>query len=150
MRKHKQKARKNALKIRRVFPPGQPTSRAESFWLAASWSASPGALERWQLRLQRATLGSPVASPVWPESSPEKHEKTAPARRLPGAITVLSELRFVQTLYLWKVDIENFPTICWWPILNTRKPPKSPSKIGSKNSTLTKIEEDSEGGLRGG
>uniref|UniRef100_A0A2N9EYV7 GAG-pre-integrase domain-containing protein n=1 Tax=Fagus sylvatica TaxID=28930 RepID=A0A2N9EYV7_FAGSY len=33
--------------------------------------------------------GSPVASPVWLESSPEKHEKIAPAPRLPGAITLL-------------------------------------------------------------
>uniref|UniRef100_A0A2N9IJA0 Uncharacterized protein n=1 Tax=Fagus sylvatica TaxID=28930 RepID=A0A2N9IJA0_FAGSY len=38
--------------------------------------------------------------------------KTAPIPRLPGAITPSSELRFVQTLYRWKEDVESFPTIC--------------------------------------
>uniref|UniRef100_A0A2N9GKK3 Reverse transcriptase RNase H-like domain-containing protein n=1 Tax=Fagus sylvatica TaxID=28930 RepID=A0A2N9GKK3_FAGSY len=53
-----------------------------------------------------------IASPVRPESSPEKHIKTDPAPRLPGAITLYSELRFMQTLYRWKVDVESFPKIC--------------------------------------
>uniref|UniRef100_A0A2N9HZY1 Uncharacterized protein n=1 Tax=Fagus sylvatica TaxID=28930 RepID=A0A2N9HZY1_FAGSY len=39
----------------------------------------------------------------------EKCTKTAPTPRLPGAITPSSELRFVQTLYRWKEDVESFP-----------------------------------------
>jgi hypothetical protein len=73
---------------------------------------SPGALERLQLQLQRATLSSSVASPVWPKSSPEKLEKIAQTTQLPGAITFLSKLRFAKNLYLWKLDIWGFPTIC--------------------------------------
>ena len=93
------------------FSSGQPPSRAESFRLVASWFVSPGELERCRLQLRRATLGSPIASPVRPESSPEKHTKTTPTPRLPGAITLSSELRFTQTLYRWKVDVESFLTI---------------------------------------
>uniref|UniRef100_A0A2N9J9D1 Uncharacterized protein n=1 Tax=Fagus sylvatica TaxID=28930 RepID=A0A2N9J9D1_FAGSY len=39
----------------------------------------------------------------------EKCTKTAPTPRLPGAITLSSELRFTQTLYRWKEDVESFP-----------------------------------------
>uniref|UniRef100_A0A2N9EWE8 Uncharacterized protein n=1 Tax=Fagus sylvatica TaxID=28930 RepID=A0A2N9EWE8_FAGSY len=42
----------------------------------------------------------------------EECTKTAPTPRLPGAITPSSELRFAQTLYRWKEDVESFPTIC--------------------------------------
>ena len=43
---------------------------------------------------------------------PEKHEKTAPAPRLPGVITLTSKLRFTQNLYCWKVEVKSFPEIC--------------------------------------
>uniref|UniRef100_A0A2N9HNT5 Uncharacterized protein n=1 Tax=Fagus sylvatica TaxID=28930 RepID=A0A2N9HNT5_FAGSY len=46
------------------------------------------------------------------ESASEECTKTAPTPRLPGAITPSSELRFAQTLYRWKEDVESFPTIC--------------------------------------
>ena len=111
MRVNTDKNKENALKIWHVFPPGQPPSRVNSFRLATSWSASPGVLERLQLQLRDTALGSPVASPVWPESSLEKREKTAQTPRLPGAITFPSELRFVQNLYHWKLDIWGFPTV---------------------------------------
>ncbi len=90
---------------------------------------SPGALERLQLQLQRATLSSPVASPIWLESSPEKCEKIAQMTRLPGAITFPYELRFMKTLYRWKVDIWGFPTICCMTHFEYQKA----SKITSKN-----------------
>ena len=107
------------------FSPRQPPSRAESSRLTTSWSVSLGALERWRLQLRRATLGSPVASPIWPESSPEKHVKTTPAPRLPGVITLPFELRFVQTLYRWKVDVERFPAICYMTHFEHQKASKS-------------------------
>uniref|UniRef100_A0A2N9FNW3 Uncharacterized protein n=1 Tax=Fagus sylvatica TaxID=28930 RepID=A0A2N9FNW3_FAGSY len=39
-------------------------------------------------------------------------QKQLQTTQLPGAITFSSELRFVQTLYHWKVDIWGFPTVC--------------------------------------
>uniref|UniRef100_A0A2N9H3N8 Uncharacterized protein n=1 Tax=Fagus sylvatica TaxID=28930 RepID=A0A2N9H3N8_FAGSY len=42
----------------------------------------------------------------------KKCTKTAPIPRLPGAITLSSELRFMQTSYRWKEDVESFPAIC--------------------------------------
>ena len=64
-------------------------------------------------------------SPVWPESSPEKREKTTPIPRLPGAITLPSELQFTRTLYRWKVDVASFPTICRMTHFEHQKASKS-------------------------
>ena len=105
-------------------------------------------LERWQLQLRCATLGSPVASPVWPESSPEKRTKTALAPLLLGAIIFSSELRFLQTLYRWKVDVESFPKIYCMTYFEYQRPPKLLSKIGSEKGTCVKTEEDSVEGIR--
>ena len=121
MRELGQDLRKNALGRKHVFPPGQPPSCAESFRLAASWRAGLGALERWRLQLRHATLGSPIAFPVWLESSLEKRTKTAPAPRLPRAITLSSELRFAQTLYRWEEDVKSFPVICCMTHFEFRK-----------------------------
>uniref|UniRef100_A0A2N9ET30 Aminotransferase-like plant mobile domain-containing protein n=1 Tax=Fagus sylvatica TaxID=28930 RepID=A0A2N9ET30_FAGSY len=61
----------------------------------------------------------------------EKCTKTAPTPRLPGAITPSSELRFAQTLYRWKEDVESFPTICRMTHFESSgRPPKLPPKIG--------------------
>uniref|UniRef100_A0A2N9HYU6 RNase H type-1 domain-containing protein n=1 Tax=Fagus sylvatica TaxID=28930 RepID=A0A2N9HYU6_FAGSY len=51
--------------------------------------------------------------------------KTAPTPRLPGAITPSSELRFAQTLYRWKEDVESFPTICRMTHFEFRKTSKT-------------------------
>ena len=110
------------------FPPGQPPSRAESFRITASWFTSSGALERLQLQLRDSTLSSPVASPIWPESLPKKREKTAQTPRLPGAISLSSELRFVRTLYHWKVDFPSFPTVFCITHFEQQKAPKTASK----------------------
>ncbi len=56
-------------------------------------------------------LSPPVTSPVWPESSPEKQRIIARTHLLLGAITLSSELRFVQSWNHWKVYISIFPTI---------------------------------------
>jgi hypothetical protein len=103
-------------------------------------------LERWQLQLRRATLDSSVASPVWPESSPEKHKKTVMAPQLPGAITLPSELRFAQNLYRWKVDVEIFLTICCM----TRFEHQKASKIAPKNRVRKRYTHENRGRFGGG
>jgi hypothetical protein len=75
----------------------------------------------------------------------KKCTKTAPTPRLPGAITLSSELRFVQTLYRWKEDVESFPTICCMTHFEFQKTSKTAPKIGSKTDTRTK----NRGGFRG-
>ena len=40
-----------------------------------------------------------------------KVHKNSSDTQLPGAITLSSELRFAQTLYRWKEDVESFPKI---------------------------------------
>uniref|UniRef100_A0A2N9I339 Tf2-1-like SH3-like domain-containing protein n=1 Tax=Fagus sylvatica TaxID=28930 RepID=A0A2N9I339_FAGSY len=74
---------------------------------------------------------------------PEKCTKTAPTPRLPGAITPSSELRFVQTLYRWKEDVESFPTICRMTHFEFRKTSKTAPENRIKKGTRTEIEEDS-------
>ena len=59
------------------------------------------------------------------ESSLEKRVKIAPAPRLPGVMTLPSELRFVQTLYRWKIDVESFSTICCMTHFEYRKTSKT-------------------------
>ena len=122
------KNKENGLKIWRVFPPGRPPSLQDSFWLAAIWSTSPGALERSQLQLQRATLGSPVAFLVWPESSPEECEKTAPTPQLPGAITLPSKLRFTRTLCLWNELSDDMLHDPFWEPEDLQKLPRKSSQ----------------------
>uniref|UniRef100_A0A2N9F9E8 Uncharacterized protein n=1 Tax=Fagus sylvatica TaxID=28930 RepID=A0A2N9F9E8_FAGSY len=56
---------------------------------------------------------------------PENRTKTTPTPQLPGEITLPSELRFAQTLYFWKVDIESFPTICCMTHFEYQKTPKT-------------------------
>uniref|UniRef100_A0A2N9ICK3 Integrase catalytic domain-containing protein n=1 Tax=Fagus sylvatica TaxID=28930 RepID=A0A2N9ICK3_FAGSY len=71
--------------------------------------------------------------------------KTAPIPRLPGAITPSSELRFVQTLYRWKEDVESFPTICRMTHFEFQKTSKTAlRKSDQKENTRTRIEEDSD------
>uniref|UniRef100_A0A2N9EIT2 Uncharacterized protein n=1 Tax=Fagus sylvatica TaxID=28930 RepID=A0A2N9EIT2_FAGSY len=73
----------------------------------------------------------------------EKCTKTAPTPRLPGAITPSSELRFAQTLYRWKEDVESFPTICRMTHFEFRKTSKTAPENRIKKGTRTEIEEDS-------
>uniref|UniRef100_A0A2N9HKD5 Uncharacterized protein n=1 Tax=Fagus sylvatica TaxID=28930 RepID=A0A2N9HKD5_FAGSY len=73
------------------------------------------------------------------------HAKTAPAPRLPGAITPSSELRFMQTLYRWKEDVESFPTICRMTHFEFRKTSKTAPENRIKKGTRTENEEDSVG-----
>uniref|UniRef100_A0A2N9G6M2 Uncharacterized protein n=1 Tax=Fagus sylvatica TaxID=28930 RepID=A0A2N9G6M2_FAGSY len=79
----------------------------------------------------------------------EKCTKTAPTPRLPGAITPSSELRFAQTLYRWKEDVESFPTICRMTHFEFRKTSKTAPENRIKKGTRTEIEEDSRGCWRG-
>uniref|UniRef100_A0A2N9G6C7 Uncharacterized protein n=1 Tax=Fagus sylvatica TaxID=28930 RepID=A0A2N9G6C7_FAGSY len=67
----------------------------------------------------------------------EKCTKTAPTPRLPGAITLSSELRFVQTLYRWKVDIWGFPTICRMTHFEFQKTSKTAPENRIKKDTRT-------------
>ena len=138
-----EKNKENELKIWCVFPPRQPSLCADSFRLAVIWSTSPGALERLQLQLRDATFGSPMASPVWPESSPEKYEKTTPTPQLPGAITLPSELQFVQTLYRWKVHFAIFPTVCYMTHFEHQKA----SKIALENRERKQYVRKNRGGF---
>ena len=117
--------REKTLKIWRVFPPGHLPSCADSFQIAVSWSTSLEPWEILQLQLPEATLGSLVESPVWPESSPKKREKTARTTRLPGAITFPFELRFAQNLYCWKLDFSSFPTVLYMTHFEHHKASKS-------------------------
>ena len=87
-----------------------------------------------------------VASPVWPESSPEKQEKTAPTPQLPRAITLSSELRFTQILYHWKVDVMSFPKICCMTHFEHQKA----SKIAPKNRVRKQYAHENRGGFGGG
>uniref|UniRef100_A0A2N9H6Q9 Uncharacterized protein n=1 Tax=Fagus sylvatica TaxID=28930 RepID=A0A2N9H6Q9_FAGSY len=73
----------------------------------------------------------------------EECTKTAPTPRLPGAITPSSELRFAQTLYRWKEDVESFPTICRMTHFEFRKTSKTAPENRIKKGTRTEIEEDS-------
>uniref|UniRef100_A0A2N9H7Z3 Uncharacterized protein n=1 Tax=Fagus sylvatica TaxID=28930 RepID=A0A2N9H7Z3_FAGSY len=75
--------------------------------------------------------------------------KTAPTPRLPGAITPSSELRFAQTLYRWKEDVESFPTICRMTHFEFRKTSKTAPENRIKKGTRTEIEEDSRSCWRG-
>uniref|UniRef100_A0A2N9GN75 Uncharacterized protein n=1 Tax=Fagus sylvatica TaxID=28930 RepID=A0A2N9GN75_FAGSY len=79
----------------------------------------------------------------------EKCTKTAPTPRLPGAITPSSELRFAQTLYRWKEDVESFPKICRMTHFEFRKTSKTAPENRIKKGTRTEIEEDSRGCWRG-
>uniref|UniRef100_A0A2N9FJF4 Uncharacterized protein n=1 Tax=Fagus sylvatica TaxID=28930 RepID=A0A2N9FJF4_FAGSY len=79
----------------------------------------------------------------------EKCTKTAPTPRLPGAITPSSELRFAQTLYRWKEDVESFPTICRMTHFEFQKTSKTAPENRIKKGTRTEIEEDSRGCWRG-
>uniref|UniRef100_A0A2N9G9I9 Uncharacterized protein n=1 Tax=Fagus sylvatica TaxID=28930 RepID=A0A2N9G9I9_FAGSY len=63
--------------------------------------------------------------------------KTAPIPRLPGAITPSSELRFVQTLYRWKEDVESFPTICRMTHFEFQKTSKTAPENRIKKGTRT-------------
>ena len=85
-------------------------------------------------------------SPVWSESSPEKREKTAMAPQLPGAITLLSEFQFAQTLYRWKVDVANFPKICCMTHFEHQKT----SKIALENWVRKQYAHKNRGGFSGG
>uniref|UniRef100_A0A2N9FFC5 Uncharacterized protein n=1 Tax=Fagus sylvatica TaxID=28930 RepID=A0A2N9FFC5_FAGSY len=76
-------------------------------------------------------------------------QKTAPTPRLPGAITPSSELRFVQTLYRWKEDVESFPTICRMTHFEFQKTSKTAPENRIKKGTRTEIEEDSRSCWRG-
>ena len=118
------KNKENVLKIWCIFRPEQSPSCANSFQLAASWSASSDTWERLQLWLRDVTLGLSVVSLVWLESSPEKRRKTTRTPRLPRAITFPSELRFMQTLYRWKVDSSRFPTVPRMTHFKYQKAPK--------------------------
>uniref|UniRef100_A0A2N9G3D6 Uncharacterized protein n=1 Tax=Fagus sylvatica TaxID=28930 RepID=A0A2N9G3D6_FAGSY len=80
---------------------------------------------------------------------PEECTKTAPIPRLPGAITPSSELRFAQTLYRWKEDVESFPTICRMTQFEFQKTSKTAPENRIKKGTRTEIEEDSRGCWRG-
>uniref|UniRef100_A0A2N9HY65 Uncharacterized protein n=1 Tax=Fagus sylvatica TaxID=28930 RepID=A0A2N9HY65_FAGSY len=75
--------------------------------------------------------------------------KTAPTPRLPGAITPSSELRFAQTLYRWKEDVESFPKICRMTHFEFRKTSKTAPENRIKKDTRTEIEEDSRSCWRG-
>uniref|UniRef100_A0A2N9GP85 Uncharacterized protein n=1 Tax=Fagus sylvatica TaxID=28930 RepID=A0A2N9GP85_FAGSY len=79
----------------------------------------------------------------------EKCTKTAPTPRLPGAITPSSELRFAQTLYRWKEDVESFPTICRMTHFEFQKTSKTAPENRIKKGTRTEIEEDSRSCWRG-
>ena len=107
---------------------------------------SSGVLERLQLQLRDATLGSPVASPIWPEFSPEKREKTSPTPWLLGAITLPSELWFTQTLYLWKVDFVSFLTISCMTHFEHQKA----SKISLENRLRKQYPRENREGFGGG
>ena len=58
----------------------------------------------------------------------EKTHKNSSAPRLPGVITLSSKLRFMQTLYRWKVDVESFSKICCMTYFEHRKTPKTALK----------------------
>uniref|UniRef100_A0A2N9ETX9 Retrotransposon gag domain-containing protein n=1 Tax=Fagus sylvatica TaxID=28930 RepID=A0A2N9ETX9_FAGSY len=85
-----QDLRKNALGVKRIFPPGQPPSRAESFLTRNKLIREPGCVGK--ITTPATTWNSRFA-----ESIPrltgifagKVHTKTAPAPRLPGAITLL-------------------------------------------------------------
>ena len=139
-------SKKNVLEIQSTFPLGEPSLSIESSQLATSWSSSLE-LYRGQLRLWRATLGSPITSPAWLESSWEKHRKTTQTPLLPGTITFPSELQFAQTWYHWKLDLSRFPMEPYMTYFGHQKDPKNcPKKEGKKLSEISsrrdKIEEE--------
>uniref|UniRef100_A0A2N9GWX2 Uncharacterized protein n=1 Tax=Fagus sylvatica TaxID=28930 RepID=A0A2N9GWX2_FAGSY len=74
------------------------------------------------------------------------HRKSArkqlPIPRLPGAITLSSELRFMQTSYRWKEDVESFPVICCMTHFEFHKTSKTAleNRVKKKN-TRARIEE---------
>ena len=76
-----------------------------------------------------------------------KHTKTAPAPRLPGAVTLLSELRSMQNLYHWKVDIESFLAICCMTHFKHQKASKTALENQVRNGYARKNRGRFSGGL---
>ena len=95
MREKINESKKSVLEIWHIFPCEKPSSHTKSSQLTAIWSPSLELQERGQHWLRRATLDSPISSPVWPESLMEKRRKTTRTPLLPGAITISTKLRFV-------------------------------------------------------
>jgi hypothetical protein len=70
-----------------------------------------------------------------------KVHKNSSDTRLPGAITLSSKLRFAQTLYRWKEDVESFPKICRMTHFEFRKTSKTAPENRIKKDMRTEIEE---------
>uniref|UniRef100_A0A2N9FBT0 Uncharacterized protein n=1 Tax=Fagus sylvatica TaxID=28930 RepID=A0A2N9FBT0_FAGSY len=137
--------RKNALGVKRVFPPGQPPSRAESFLTRNKLIREPGCVGK--ITTPATTWNSRFADSI-PRLTGifagKVHTKTAPTPRLPGAITLSSELRFAQTLYRWKEDVESFPKICCMTHFEFRKT----SKTALENRIKKGYAHENRGGFR--
>uniref|UniRef100_A0A2N9GSA8 Uncharacterized protein n=1 Tax=Fagus sylvatica TaxID=28930 RepID=A0A2N9GSA8_FAGSY len=127
---------RTAAFARRVFPDSQqvdPRARVR-------WKDNDSGYDV-ELSVRRRT--SPVLTGIF---MPEEHTKTAPAPRLPGAITLSSELRFAQTLYRWKEDVESFPEICCMTHFEFQKT----SKTAPENRIKKGYARENRGGFRWG
>uniref|UniRef100_A0A2N9GQ56 Uncharacterized protein n=1 Tax=Fagus sylvatica TaxID=28930 RepID=A0A2N9GQ56_FAGSY len=121
------------LKVWRIF---LPDNRLRAQSLSDSLQVDPRAQVRWKDGDSSYDVQLSVhwwLPPFNRNLRRKKHAKIALTPRLPGVITLPSELRFAQTLYCWKVDIESFPKICCMTHFEHRKASKTASrKSGQK------------------